>query len=260
VWPFGYFTRRRRQKVRRRPFPEAWADVLRANLPFYERLSEAERAELHGHVQVFLDEKRFQGYRGLEITDEVRLTIAGQACLLLLGGPGDYFKHLRSIHVYPGEAYTGRQPRRDGPAVVDEPQARLGESWYRGPVVLSWDAVRRGAADPRDGRNVVLHEFAHQLDGEATGMDGAPRLHASGMYAAWARVLGREYKELVEKVAEHRPAVLDEYAATAPPEFFAVVTEAFFEKARSLRRKHPELYEQLKQFYRQDPAEWPRKQ
>jgi MtfA peptidase len=138
--------------------------------------------------------------------------------------------------------------------VLDGPQARLGEAWARGPVVLSWDDVVRGAADVHDGHNVVLHEFAHQLDNESGDGDGAPRLPQRSMYVAWARVLGEEYAHLIDDVAHHRASVLDDYGATSPAEFFAVATECFFEKPTALKRRHPALYAQLQLFYQQDPA------
>jgi Mlc titration factor MtfA (ptsG expression regulator) len=134
---------------------------------------------------------------------------------------------------------------------------RLGESWHRGAVVLAWDDVLHGAADPRDGHDVVLHEFAHQLDQEDGAANGAPRLPKPSMYAAWARVLGEEFEGLAESREQHRRTVLDKYGATNPAEFFAVATEAFFEKPLQLRKRHAELYEQLAAFYRQDPASWP---
>ena len=135
-----------------------------------------------------------------------------------------------------------------------EDQARLGESWHRGAVVLSWDDVRRGAADIHDAQNVVLHEFAHQLDSESGGVEGLPDLPRGSLVSAWARVLGREYRELAEEIRRRHATLLDPYGATNPAEFFAVATETFFERPLALRRRHPELYEQLKLFYRQDPA------
>ena len=131
----------------------------------------------------------------------------------------------------------------------------MGESWYRGAVVLSWEDVKSGAARVDDGENVVLHEFAHQLDDEAGRGDGAPALSKRSMYVAWARVLGREYADLSSQIAGHAHTDIAPYGAESPAEFFAVVTEAFFEKPVQLRHRHPELYEQLQMFYQQDPAE-----
>lgn len=253
---FG-FKRRKRRRIRRRAFPAEWLEVLQRNLPYYGLLRPEEQKELQGHVQVFLDEKRFEGCGGLEMTDEIRVTVAAQACILLLGRETDYYPRMESILVYPHEylAPASRPRQLPGGIVTEGADTRLGESWYRGPVVLSWDDVQKGAADARDGHNVVFHEFAHQLDSEDGGLDGAPALPRRSMYVAWARVLGREYEGLIRDVARHRETILDAYGATQPAEFFAVATEAFLERPVALRRRHPALYEQLKAFYRQDPAE-----
>ncbi len=248
------FRGRRRRRVAARRFPLDWSDLLEKNIGIYRELSREEQDELHRRILIFLDEKTFEGVGGLEMTDEIRITIAAQACLLLLGRATDYYPTLSSIIVYPS-AYVApsKQQLPDG-TMIEGPQARRGESWHRGNVVLSWDDVLRGAADAEDGHNVVLHEFAHQLDGEYGGMEGAPLLANRSMYTAWAKVLGAEYEELVERVYRGRPSAIDAYGATNPAEFFAVVTELFFERPRELRAEHPELYEQLRGFYRQDPA------
>ena len=254
----GFFRRRRRPKVRARPFPAAWRLILEERLGYYCCLPPEDRRELEGHVQVFLAEKRFEGCAGLEITDEIRVTIAAQACRLLLHRDTDYYPGLTTILVSPS-SYVAQQ-KSIGPAgvVTEGATVRLGESWHAagvgGPVVLSWQDVRAGAADIHDGRNVVFHEFAHQLDGESGSVEGAPALEARSMYLAWARVLGGEFERLAADLRERRPTVLDAYGATSPAEFFAVLTEAFFEKPGELRARHPELYEQLRLFYRQDPA------
>jgi Mlc titration factor MtfA (ptsG expression regulator) len=251
---FAFLRRRRRDAVRRRPFPAPWRVLIEKNVPYVARLSASDREELLGHVQVFLDEKRFEGCGGLEITDEVRVTIAAQACILLLHRDADLYPQLVSILVYP-TAYVVRGGRRTPEGLIAEgPEARLGESWARDVVVLAWDNVLSGAADIHDGHNVVLHEFAHQLDQESGGGDGAPALPRRSMYVAWARVLGHDYQQLVRDVGRRHRTLIDAYGATNPAEFFAVATETFFEKPRRLQSRHPELYDQLKGFYRQDPA------
>ncbi|HSZ81417.1 MAG TPA: M90 family metallopeptidase [Polyangia bacterium] len=246
--------RRRRAAVRRRPIPDEWRALIDRNVPYVGRLPPEDRAELFGLVQVFLAEKHFEGCGGLELTDEVRVTIAAQACVLLLHRDTDDYPNLTSILVYP-TTYVVREGRRTAEGLVAEgPQARLGESWARDVVVLAWDSVLSGAADIHDGHNVVLHEFAHQLDQEGGDGDGAPALPRRSMYVAWARVLGHDFDQLVRDVAHHHRTLIDRYGATNPAEFFAVVTETFFEKPRELRARHPELYALLKEFYRQDPA------
>jgi hypothetical protein len=251
----GWLRRRRRAAIVRRPFPGAWRALIEKNVPYVARLSPEDRDALVGHVQVFLAEKRFEGCGGLEITDEVRVTIAAQACILLLHRETDYYPNLVSILVYP-TTYVVRGGRRTVEGLIAEgPEARLGESWARDVVVLAWDSVLSGAADIHDGHNVVLHEFAHQLDQEGASGGGAPVLPRRSMYVAWARVLGHDFEQLVRDVERHHRTLIDRYGATNPAEFFAVVTETFFEKPAQLRSLHPELYGQLKDFYRQDPAE-----
>lgn len=252
---FG-FKRRRRARVRGRSFPATWETLLERNVPAYNRLEREDRAELRGHVLVFLDEKKFEGCGGLEMTDEVRVTIAAQACMLLLRRETDYYPKLRTILVYPSRYFSIESHHAGGGVMVESAQTRLGESWHRGPVVLSWDDVRHGAIDPDDGRNVTLHEFAHQLDSEFGETDGAPALPRAAMYGPWARVLQGEYDALRTDIDKHRKIFIDAYGATNPAEFFAVITEAFFEQPKQLQRKHRALYEQLVKFYEQDPAGW----
>jgi Mlc titration factor MtfA (ptsG expression regulator) len=245
---------RRRQRLRERAFPPEWRAFVETNVPYYGCLPPDEQRELEGLIQVFLDEKSFEGAGGLEMTDEIRVTIAAQACMLLLGRKTGMYPELQSIIVYPS-AYVARAIQRQPDGTVFEGrQVRLGESWSRGALVLSWDDVLRGASDFHDGHNVVLHEFAHQLDDESGVADGAPLLPKPSMYLAWARVLGAEYRSLLESVERHRPTLLDEYAATNPAEFFAVATELFFERPDDFKALYPELYEQLRLFYEQDPA------
>ncbi|HEX4047590.1 MAG TPA: M90 family metallopeptidase [Elusimicrobiota bacterium] len=252
----SWFTERRRRRLKDAPFPAEWSAIIDRNVPYQRLLSEVDRRELRGDVQVFLAEKTFEGCGGLRVTDEIRVTIAAQACLLLLHRETDDYPLLRSILVYPS-AYVAPVTESAGQGVIrKDVSVRLGESWQRGCVVLSWDDVLRGAADVGDGQNVVLHEFAHQLDQESGGPGGAPVLPRRSMYVAWARVLGAEYVQLRKDSACGRKNILDKYGATNPAEFFAVATECFFEKGAALRLVHPELYEELKLYYRQDPAEF----
>ncbi len=249
----GLLKRRRRARIAAQPFPDAWQATLETNFRLYRRLSEADRHELHGRTHVLLAEKDFEGCGGLAMTDEIRVTIAAQACLLLLHRDSDYFPGLRSVLVYP-RAFVVDDTEVLEPNLVLEggEDVRLGESWSRGNVILSWEDVVSGGG----GFNVVLHEFAHQLDTEDGGMDGAPYLEEQGQSSRWAAVLGEHYRELREAVARRRSTLLDAYAATNPAEFFAVATEVFFEKALRLRREHPDLYQELSRYYRQDPAGW----
>jgi hypothetical protein len=251
------FPGRRRAKLRATPLDDARRAILARNFPYWTRLSPDDRRELEGHVQVFLAEKSFEGCGGLVLTDEMKVTVAAQACLLLLrrvASDAPCYPGLDVILVYP-KAFRAPEAQREGAVVIEGGSGRLGESHQRGIVVVSWDDVRRGAADPNDGRNVVFHEFAHQLDQADGAADGAPELDRPSMYGPWAATLGAEFEGLVEDAERRRKTVLDKYGASHPAEFFAVATEAFFEKPRQLKAKHPELYEQLAAFYRQDPIE-----
>lgn len=260
---FGFLRKRRRAKIRRRPFPEAWLGIIESQVPIYRHMPQAARAELLEHVLVFLEEKRFEGCGGLEMTDEIRVTIAAQACVLLLGRDVDYYPRLRSILVYP-DTYVapGTEWGEDG-TLTEGPEHRLGESWTTGSVVLAWNASKRGAEGHHDGQNVVYHEFAHQLDQEDGLSDGAPvlgkrltRTDRHSIYVNWARIMQAEFDNLQASIAKGQDTLIDDYGATNPAEFFAVATETFFEKPRLLQKRHPKLYEQLRQYYCQDPASW----
>ena len=250
-----WLKRRRRQRQRNIPLPASWVEIIERNVPYARLLSKEDRAELGEHLQVFLAEKIFEGCGGLQITDEIRVTIAAQACLLLLHRTTDYYPTLRTVLVYPS-TYVAPVTESVGHGVVREGvSVRLGESWQHGSVILSWDDVLHGAADIHDGHNVVLHEFAHQLDQESGAADGAPMLPRRSMYVAWARVLSAEYARLQKDAESGHETIIDKYGAVSPAEFFAVATECFFEKGSQLKKKHPELYEELRLFYRQDPAQ-----
>lgn len=250
---FGFLKRRRRERIRSQPFPPEWLAIIERNVPMHARLPEADRLELQRRVLVFIDEKNFEGAGGLEMTDEIRVTIAAQACILLLRlDDDDYYPRLRSVVVYP-TAYRVPGEVRPG-EVAPEHAVHLGESWNDGAVVLSWNSARRGAADPRDGKNVILHEFAHQLDQEDGAADGTPELDTWALYAPWARVLSEHYLALRKAARAGRKTLLDHYGATHEAEFFAVASECFFERPAQLRTRHPELYDELSRYYGQDPA------
>ena len=246
---------KRRTRLRRQPLPQGVEEILARNVGLYSMLPDELREQLHGHVNVFLEEKRFLGLGGQEITPEVAITIAGTACILLLNREPSYFPGFSSILVYP-DTYEADQVDNDGVVETRKRSRRAGESWHRGPVVLSWSSVLQGAVNAGDGYNVVLHEFAHKLDEENSGTNGQPILHAAGHYQEWAEVLGREYRSFADRVSRRKNKVIDEYGLTSPAEFFAVATESFFEKAMAMQRRLPDLYEQLKKFYAVDPASW----
>ena len=251
---FKFLKKRRRERLKNRPFPRDWLGIMERNVPYYRHLRPEDKRELQGLMQVFLVEKRFEGCGGLRMTDEIRVTIAAQACILLLHRDTDFYPGLISILVYP-ESYLAPASGADQMgSLTEELEIRLGESWNRGAIVLSWNDTLHGAADIHDGHNVVFHEFAHQLDIEDGRADGAPVLPKPAMYGAWARVLDREYHTLIDGIERGRHTLIDDYGATNPAEFFAVITEFFFERPIELKARHPELYEELRSFYRQDPV------
>ena len=252
-----WLKQQRRRRLRARPFPKEWLKLIQRHVAFFSKLSAGDRAELLGHIQVFLAEKRFEGCSGFAITDEVRVTIAAQACLLLLHRETDYFPGLLTILVYP-MTYMVQEDRRVDEHVWEERTVhRHGETARRmGSLVLAWGAVKHGAADPSDAKNVVLHEFAHRLDYENHAADGAPALATSEEQSAWSEVMRSEFESLRAADESGIPTLLDTYGATDPVEFFAVSVEAFFERPRALRAYHPNLYAELQKYFRQDPVEY----
>ena len=245
----------KRAKLLNTPLPAHFIDILKQHVGIYAQVPDELKTELHGLMNVFLSEKVFTGYDGLEITDEIRVTVAGLASVLLLNRPTRYYPGFSSVMIYP-TAYIVTETTYDGAVEVKRKVVRAGESWHRGPIVLSWEDVLRGAADVRDGYNVVLHEFAHKLDEENSGTNGLPVLREQGQYGEWAEVLGKEFESLEKRAARGRNKVLHEYGLTSPAEFFAVATESFFEKSVAMKKKLPDLYDQLQRFYHLDPASW----
>ncbi|MUG92876.1 hypothetical protein F7734_10610 [Scytonema sp. UIC 10036] len=251
-----FLTKVRRNSIKRRSFPALWNAIMENNLPIYLRLSPSERRRLQGHIQVFLAEKQFIGCGGLEVTQEMKIVIAAIACLLLLNDRGEYFPKLRSILIYPS-TYLVKETTAVSDYVVEERRvARLGESWSRDQVVLSWEQVKLDTGNWRDGHNVVLHEFAHQLDQEDGKAEGVPILQQKSDYPIWAKVMAAEYQQLCQDVQQGVKTVIDSYGATNPAEFFAVATETFFEKPQQLLHQHPALYDLLKRYYHLNPVQW----
>jgi len=248
------FKKWRRKSIGSRHFPLAWLGIITKNVQLYRRLSPDDQKELQRHILIFLAEKHFVGCGGLRITDEIKVTIAAQACVLLLHRRTDYYPGLRTILVYPA-AYVAKASRRLPGGIVEEGfDVRLGESWHHGSVVLSWDDVRRDAADIHDGHNVVFHEFAHQLDSSSGKGDSSEVLQRPSAFIAWARVLHKNYLKLQQDIGGNKPTLLGPYAAEDPAEFFAVATECFFGRPKDMQKTYPDLYQELKNFYHQDPV------
>ncbi len=250
-WPA--WVARRRARVRAQAFPAAWRRILRQRVPAVARLPADLQRQLKQHLQVFLAEKSFIGCAGLRLTDEMRVVIAAQACLLLLGQarPG-YYPRLQQVLVYPGAfAVQAVQPEVGG-VVHEQRQVLAGQSWAQGQVVLGWAEVLAGAADPTDGRNVVLHEFAHQIDQDKGRADGRPWRPSAGQRRRWDAAMGDAFAQL-----QHQPSrLISAYAATDPAEFFAVVSELFFEQPQALAAEAPAVYRELALLYQLNPLAW----
>lgn len=252
-----WFTERRRRKLTRAPFPAAWEEILQNNVFYFRDLDALEKARLRSLIQVFAAEKNWEGAGGLEITDEIRVTIAAQACLLLLGLSLDYYRNVESIVVYPSSVV----PPEHTPGFFEIPTEPVeeeipidGEAFQSGPVIIIWDAALRGGRHPRSGYNVVFHEFAHKLDMLDGFSDGTPPLDSRALHNEWSRTCSREFARLRKEAGKGKNSFLDAYGAADEAEFFAVATEQFFDRPHSLRNQAPDLYEVLKGFYHQDPA------
>jgi MtfA peptidase len=253
---FRWLDERRRKRLLETPFPEEWRRLLSLNMVHFGYLDADEQRRLCELVQLFVADKDWEGCNGLELTDEIRVTIAGQACLLVLELDHVLYANVETILVYPSTFV----PRRTEetifamPGIVHPMMPLLGEAHQRGPVILTWDAVRRSGRHPELGHNVVYHEFAHKLDMMDGAVDGVPPLGDRQEYERWERVCKAEYERLRALSDAGKEGVLDPYGSTDVAEFFAVVTEAFFDAPLELAHEHPALYEVLSAFYRQDTA------
>jgi Mlc titration factor MtfA (ptsG expression regulator) len=256
---FSWLDERRRKRLLETPFPEEWKRILSRNMVHFGYLDADEQQRLCQLIQLFVAEKEWEGCNGLVLTDEMRVTIAGQACLLLLGlvdSSPELYANVETILVYPSTFI----PRRQEASIfalpgIEHPMLPLiGEAHRRGPVILTWDAVRRSGRHPELGHNVVYHEFAHKLDMLDGAADGVPPLGDKAEYERWNRVCKAEYERLRALSDAGREGVLDPYGSTDEGEFFAVVTEAFFDAPIELADEYPALYEVLSAFYRQDTA------
>lgn len=250
VWPHW-----RQRRLLSRPFPDSWETILERRLPAFQRLQESDRERLRQGVQLFVADKRFHGCAGLAVTDEIRVSIAAQACLLVLNRPGSLYPGVRHILVYPA-AFRIRGPahREDGTVSVGA-QSLLGQAWQAGKVILSWDDVEFGLSDPDDGSNVAIHEFAHQLDQQNGAMDGIP-LVPPEQEAEWHQVIKGTLRHLRHGAGGWRADVLDDYAAENEAELFAVSSEVFFEQPAALADGHPALFRLLSAYYGVDPRAW----
>lgn len=252
----GWLWSRRRARAALLATPlEGWVrEVIAAEVPLTRKLPDPLRAGFEGKVNLFLHQVAFIGCDGQEIAEEIRLSIAAQACLLIAGSDA-WYKHLRTVLVYPG-AFASLRQEQQGFVVTEKRRVRLGESWQHGPVVLSWRDSEQGALNTEDGRNVVLHEFAHQLDGLSGATDGAPLMARGQRFSDWRRVVVDAFERHLWQVQTGKRTVIDAYGAEGPEEFFAVAIELFFERPEALKAEEPELYDQLATLLGLDPAGW----
>lgn len=245
-----------RWRWRRQAFPARWRAILREQVPLVARLPTDLQLQLKQRMLVFLAEKPFLACDGLVLTEAMRVVVAAQACLLLLNRPGADFESLRQVLLYPAPFWVDRVRTGAAGVVHEQRQALSGESWQAGQVILSWADVQAGSADPGDGRNVVIHEFAHQLDQDNGPANGVPRLGSRRRQREWQQVMADELAALQARVAAGLPGLLDPYGATDPAEFWAVASEAFFEQGERLAAERPALYRQLSLYYRVLPLSW----
>ncbi len=269
VWPvlvvlllFGaFFAYRRYAKHRKRkdllatPLTDKQRDIVARLVPLVHRLPQPLRLKLEGKINLFLHQITFRGQNGVEVSEEMRLSIAAQACLLIVNSPV-WYDSLRNVLIYPSAFLTHRDTH-DGYIVHENKNVTLGESWARGPVILSWDHALHGGLDSEDGHNVVIHEFAHQLDSLTGHSNGIPILRKGQAYAGWEKAMLDAFQGHVERVERGGQTLIDPYGATNHEEFFAEAIVTFFERPRALHSQEPALYAQLKELLALDPAQWP---
>ncbi len=246
--------RQARAQLLATPLTASQRQTIETMVPIVERLPSELRAKLEGKMNLFQNQVSFYGCDGLEVTEDMRLSISAQACLLVVN-TDMWFDNLTTILIYPN-AFKSRQQRRSGYVVTEKEIVRTGESWNRGPVILSWAHSQQGALNDHDGHNVVFHEFAHQIDDLSGGTDGVPVLSRGQSYADWERVFVSAYDAHVRAVETRQPTVIDPYGAEGHEEFFAVSVEVFFERPRALKSSNPDVYDQLSQLFQLDPVSW----
>ena len=247
---FGWLRNRRRRKLLAEPFPAEWLEALNAHVWQYACLTEPEQVTLRDRLRVFVAEKYFEGCGGVELTDEIRVTIAAYACLLTLRLDPESYDHVISVLVYPDDYVAPQTVRTKKGFEREEMSHRMGEAWSMGTVILSWADLR----DRPPGSNVAIHEFAHQLDMLNQSVDGTPPLSSGAAVERWRSIMTAQYEQLVARLDRGQPTFLNPYGATNPAELFAVCSEHFFEEPADMQRERPALYSVLAGYYAQDPA------
>jgi len=242
----------------RKPFPDEYERILYNRVRIWSRLNSQRKQLLKERMKIFMSEKIFEGCGGLQLTDEMRVVISAYACVLILEEPSDYYSSLQSILVYPDDYIAPVYEEDPGGVVTEGNERRQGESWDTGSVVLSWTDIQKTTQSSSNNQNLVVHEFAHQLDlqyGLSAGinMEG----EVQNKHDEWAMELSRAYRELLKSAQfGRRRGVLDQYGATNPSECLAVVMEAFIESPRELANSYSSLYRMLREFFSIDPARW----
>lgn len=251
---FNWFRNRRRKKILAKPWSESWDLHLQRNVRLSWEMTAAELDALKHRIKIFVAEKNWEGCEGLQLTEEIKVTVAAQACLMLLGVKEYYFDNVQTILMYP---HAFEREAGDG---LNEGQThyRAGEAWQGGPIILSWKDTLSGGRDQDDGHNLVIHEFAHALDGLDGEMGGNVMFDDTASGQSWQRVVDQEFATLVQAKESGTRTLLDHYGATNKAEFFAVASETFFEQPRELSHDHTELFELLRKYYRLDPTDWQR--
>ncbi|MGH8250349.1 MAG: zinc-dependent peptidase [Steroidobacteraceae bacterium] len=247
---------RRRAVLHGRALSGAERALLARYWPGYARVPPALVPRLDALTAVFLGEREFVGCRGLAITPAIRLVVAAQACLLVLGRDRPYYESLRSVLIYPSRFVVAEQWHDEDGIVTEEKRVLSGQAWDVSRILLSWEDVENAGDEDGGAYNVVIHEFAHYLDLEAGGADGTPQLDSAADRRRWSTVLASEFDRLQHAVEHGEETFLDDYAALDEAEFFAVASEAFFEQPREFARRLPALYGELRGYYRLDPAAW----
>ena len=251
---FRWLHDRRRRRLLSTTFPERWRRFLARNMWPYQYLTESQRSRIHDFVKVLIGEKYWEGCAGLAVSDEMRVTISGQAGLLVLGHQGFYYQRLQTILIFPDTIIHREMAQGDGTIKQDQPIA--GAASRAGVVSFSWPDVLAGGRHAADGHNVVIHEFAHILDGTDGEMGGSPPFGKRDLERRWAEVSRRETNRLHTASLHGERTFLDHYGGTNEAEFFAVATESFFERPRGLDENHPEVFELLLELYQIDPRNW----
>ena len=245
----------RLEKLRGEPVPAGWVEWLEQNVRYFALLTPEEREVLFAQTRLFIEEKDWEGCAGLALTEEMQVTIAAQACILTLNLAHIRYADVQTVLVYPATVQVKRQARNADMTITESKDPILGLSAsHHNPVMVAWQAVVSGGREPADGDNVVFHEFAHKLDETDGRIDGVPLLETEAQIEPYAEAMSAAYQDLVRQSEHGHVSVLNSYGATNEAEFFAVCTEAFFEKSEALERHYPKVYAALKEFYRQDPA------